>query len=86
MKKARKNYSPQEKAAILRSHLVDRVPTAQICAQFQLQHAIFYRWMKQLFENAPVALKRRPTIGKILRFKSGDKSWTPIFCPLLEIL
>jgi transposase/transposase-like protein len=64
VKKARKNYSPQEKVAILRSHLVDRVPASQICAQFRLQPGIFYKWMKQFFENGPVTLKRRPTTCK----------------------
>src|SRR6266852_3293515 len=40
VKKARKNYSPQEKVAILRSHLVDKVSAPQLCAQFQLQPKI----------------------------------------------
>jgi transposase len=64
MKKARKNYTPQEKVAILRSHLVDKVSTLQLCAQFQLQPKIFYGWLKQLFDNGQAALKRRPTTGK----------------------
>ena len=65
MKKVRKNYSPQEKVSILRSHLVDKVSALQLCADFQLQPKIFYGWLKQLFDNAPTALKRRPTIGKL---------------------
>jgi len=64
MKKARKNYSPQEKVAILRTHLVEKVPVLQICAQFQLQPKIFYGWLKQFFDNGPAALERRPTTGK----------------------
>ena len=55
MKKARRNCSPQEKVAILRRHLVDKVSASQICAEFQLQPRIFYGWMKQLFDNGPVA-------------------------------
>ena len=65
VKKVRKNYSPQEKVSILRSHLVDKVSALQLCAQFQLQPKIFYGWLKQLFDNGPTALKRRPTIGKL---------------------
>ena len=64
VKKVRKNYSPQEKVSILRSHLVDKVSALQLCAEFQLQPKIFYRWLKQLFDNGAAALKRRPTIGK----------------------
>jgi transposase len=74
MKKARRNYSPQEKVEILRSHLVDKVSTSQICAEFQLQPKIFYGWMKQLFDNGPVALKRRPTVGKRLDASRHDNT------------
>ena len=44
MKKVRKNYSPQEKVSILRSHLVDKVSALQLCVDFQLQPKIFYGW------------------------------------------
>ena len=64
MKKVRKNYSPQEKVSILRSHLVDKVSALQLCADFQLQPKIFYGWLKQLFDNGPAALERRPTSPK----------------------
>ena len=74
MKKARRNYSPQEKVEILRSHLVDKVSTSQICAEFQLQPKIFYGWMKQLFDNGPGALKRRPTVGKRLDASRHDST------------
>lgn len=74
MKKARRNYSPQEKVEILRSHLVDKVSTSQICAAFQLQPRIFYGWMKQLFDNGPVALKRRPTASKRLDATRHDST------------
>jgi len=65
VKKVRKNYSPQEKVSILRSHLVDKVSALQLCAEFQLQPKIFYGWLKRLFDNGPTALKRRPTTGKL---------------------
>ena len=64
MKKERKNYSPQEKVAILRRHLLDKVPASLLCDQFQLQNKIFYGWLKQLSDNGSTALERRPTYGK----------------------
>jgi transposase len=64
VKKERKNYSPQEKVAILRRHLLDKVPASLLCDQFQLQSKIFYGWLKQLFDNGPAALERRPTASK----------------------
>ena len=64
MKKARKNYSPQEKVAILRRYLIDKIPVSRICDQFQLQRRIFYVWLKQLVDNGPAALERHPASGK----------------------
>lgn len=63
-KKARKNYSPQEKVAILRRHVLDKVPSFRLCDQFQLQSSVFYRWLKQLFDNGAAALQRHPTASK----------------------
>ena len=64
MTKARKTYSPQEKVAILRRHVLDKVPVLRLCTEFQLQTAVFYHWLRQLFDNGAVALKRQPTCGK----------------------
>ncbi len=64
MSKARKTYSPQEKVAILRRHVLDKVPVLRLCTEFQLQTAVFYNWLRQLFDNGPAALKRQPTSGK----------------------
>ncbi len=64
MRKARKNYSPQEKMAILRRHLLDKVSILHLCAEFQLQPTVFYRWLKQFFDNGAAALRRKPTAGK----------------------
>ena len=63
MRKARKNYSPQEKVAILRRHLLDKVSVLRLCTQFQLQPTVFYRWLKQLFDNGAAALRRQITAG-----------------------
>lgn len=51
MKKERKNYTPQEKVAILRRYLIDKEPVSDICDKYQLQPTVFYRWMKQFFED-----------------------------------
>jgi hypothetical protein len=36
MRKPRKNYTPVEKVAILRRHLIDRVPVSDLCDEHQL--------------------------------------------------
>ncbi len=55
-KKPRKNYTAQEKVAILRRHLLEHVPLSEVCEQQQLQPTVFYRWQKQFFENGPLTL------------------------------
>jgi transposase-like protein len=46
MKKQRKQYTPEEKVAILRRHLVEGVPISDLCDERGLQPTVFYRWQK----------------------------------------
>jgi len=57
MEKKRKKYSPEQKVAILKKHLVDKVPLSDICDQYGLHPTVFYRWQKVFFENGPAAFK-----------------------------
>ncbi len=59
MRKPRKNYTPVEKVAILRRHLIDRVPVSDLCDEYQLQPTLFYFSQKQFFENGAAALERK---------------------------
>jgi len=43
MKKQRKHYTPEEKVAILRRHLVKGVPISDLCDERGLQPTVFYR-------------------------------------------
>lgn len=66
-KKTRKRPSAQEKAAILRLHLLERTPVSDLCDQYGIHPTMFYRWQKELFENAATALEprsRRPSDAK----------------------
>ena len=55
MRKPRKNYTPVEKVAILRRHLIDGVPVSDLCDEYQLSPTLFYLWQKQFFENGTLA-------------------------------
>ena len=57
MKKERKHYTPEEKVAILRRHLVDKVPVSELCEELGLQPTVFYRWQKEFFENGAAAFQ-----------------------------
>jgi transposase len=58
MRKPRRHYSPAEKVAILRRHLIDRVPISDLCDEYRLPPSIFYAWQKQFFENGSAAFDR----------------------------
>jgi len=57
MKKSRKHYTPEEKVAILRRHLLEQVPVSQICEELNLRPTVFYRWQKEFFENGAAAFQ-----------------------------
>ncbi len=54
MRKQRHNYTPEEKVAILKRHLVERVPVSDLYDEYQLQPSFFYHW-QQFFEKGAAA-------------------------------
>src|SRR5436305_9859145 len=58
-KKTRKRLPVQEKAAILRLHLLEHTPISDLCDRYGIHPTMFYRWQKELFENAAAALEPR---------------------------
>ena len=61
MKRERKQYTAEEKVAILRRHFLERVPVSDLCEELNLQPTVFYRWQKEFFENGAAALDRKST-------------------------
>ena len=59
MKKHRKNYTAEEKVAILRRHLLEKVPISDLCEELGLHATMFYRWQKEFFENGAVAFQQK---------------------------
>jgi transposase len=69
VRKERKHYTAEEKVAILRRHLLDKVPVSDLCEELGLQPTVFYRWQKEFFENGAAAFQtterpRRPAEEK----------------------
>jgi len=52
-RRKRRHHSPEQKAALLRRHLMDKVPVSQICNEAQIQPSVFYHWQRDLLEGAP---------------------------------
>jgi transposase-like protein len=69
MRKKRKQYSARQKVAILRKHLLDKIPVSDICDEYGLQPTVFYRWQKQLFEQAAESCFQRSRDSETTRLK-----------------
>jgi transposase len=54
-KQPRRHFSPQEKVAIVKRHLLEAVPISNLCDELHIQPTLFYQWQRQLFENAHLA-------------------------------
>lgn len=55
----RRRFTAQQKVAILKEHLVDKVPVSQVCDKHGINPTAFYRWQKEFFENGAVAFEAR---------------------------
>ena len=51
MADSRKQFTAEEKIAIPRCHLVERIPVSDLCDKHGIAPSVFYRWQQQLFEN-----------------------------------
>jgi transposase-like protein len=59
MEKSRRHFSAEEKAAILREHLVDRVTVSDLCDRHGVKPTVFYRWQKDLFDQLASLFERK---------------------------
>jgi len=59
MRKKRVNYTPPEKMAILKRHLLEKVPVSDLCDELDIKPTQFYRWQKELFEKGASAFERK---------------------------
>ena len=55
MKKLRRHFSDPEKVAILKRHLLDKVPISDLCDELDLYPNQVYDWLKKFFENGHLA-------------------------------
>ena len=55
-KRSRRQFTTEQKVAILRRHIVDKVAVSDLCNEFGLQPSVFYHWLRQVHENLAGAL------------------------------
>jgi len=56
-KQTRRHFTPQEKVAIVKRHLLEGIAISTVCDEFQINPTLFYLWQRQLFENAHLAFE-----------------------------
>ena len=56
-KQPRRHFTPQEKAAIVKRHVLEGTAVSNLCDEFEINPTLFYQWQRQLFENAHLAFE-----------------------------
>ena len=56
-KRSRRQFSTEQKVAILRRHLIDKVPISDLCNEYKIQPSVFYYWQRLVFDNLAGALE-----------------------------
>ncbi|HLW68627.1 MAG TPA: transposase [Gemmataceae bacterium] len=54
----RRHFSPEQKVAAIRRHLLEQVPVSQICNELGIAPSHFYLWQKEFFDNGHLAFER----------------------------
>lgn len=57
MPRQRRHFTPEQKVALLRLHLLEKKPVSDICQENNLSVNLFYLWQKQFFENGTAAFE-----------------------------
>jgi transposase-like protein len=55
MNTQRRHFTPQEKVAALKRHLLEKVPVSDLCDELGIAPNLFYRWQREFFENGHTA-------------------------------
>lgn len=72
-KRTRRPFTTEQKAEILRRHMVDKVPVSELCNELDLQPSLFYQWQRQALENLAGALSGPGPSGPGTREKELGK-------------
>ena len=67
--KKRKNYTAQEKVAILKQHFVEKKAVSDLCDDYGIHPTIFYRWQQKFFENAASVFEDKKEKPNVLIMK-----------------
>ena len=90
-RKARRHFDGSQKVAIVKRHLVDKVPVSDLCEEHQILPTQFYQWQKQLFESGALAFEAKggrpkvdPRDQKIARLEARLVERNEVVAELLQ--
>jgi len=63
-KKTRRHFTPEQKAAIVRRHLIDKVAVSDLCDEYKIQPSMLYTWQKTLMDGASRAFEGTSERGR----------------------
>ena len=69
----RRSLTPQQKVTVVREHLIDGIPVADLCDKHHIHATQYYNWQKQLFENADQCFQRKTNAANDQRQKSAQQ-------------
>ena len=92
MSKQRRHFSGSDKVAIIKKHLIDKIPVSNLCDELHLYPNQFYDWLKKFFENGHLAFangrKGRPAQDpqqdKIQRLEAKLQKKNEVMAELME--
>jgi transposase-like protein len=61
----RRYFSPEQKVAILREHLIEGKAVSDLCDKHHIHPTVFYQWQRQFFENGTAAFESRQSRSRI---------------------
>ena len=88
-RRKQRRFTPEQKVAIIRRHLLEQVPVSDLCDEYDLQPTVFYRWQRQLFEKGTAAFERDvdPTVPlkrKVERLQEKLANKNEVIAELME--
>ena len=92
MSDKRRRFGTDQKAAILKRYLVDKIPLSDLCDEYGIKPNQIYSWQKILFENAEDGFQRSGNRGgksseqeeKIARLEAKLQQKNEVISELME--
>jgi transposase len=68
----RRHFTPEQKAAIVRRHMVDKIAVSDLCEEHNLQPSVFHSWHKQVTDNLDVVFEALKGGKRAAAARSGE--------------